>query len=615
MSTVVLSPRCRRVQPILFATLALFSFLGFVGCDGWPQAPNQQGTGYEGLYDASEKTMEFRLADPNGGASSLLLVASGIDLDEETQEVRAWVALRNTGDVATSGPEQIVVDRFSPRDVEPLNALCDPFPCDDGAGCARVCTFDHSGTYGDDGLLEPGETSEARQWIFRNPSRGSFAFHARMGRMSGPAEGLIAGVVFRDANGNGARDAGEPGIPAVPVQLRFEDGSVRAMTNDRGAYDFRVESPGLYELVWDSASSCEPTTPTTLQVVILRRPDGSLSNFTQGHFGCRGLPQQGVPVAGIVFHDANENGVFDRGEVGVPGVEVTAAALQCPTFAPITVRTGRDGRYRLLLPECEPPYDVFVSPIPGWSGTTPASLRFDSPPAPGSVLRADFGVVPDGTLPELFVEGTVFLDRNRNGQREADEPGVADVELSASGLVCLTPIAAVARTDAQGRYRMRGADVHCPLPWIVKRYGHWEDTTANPIFLNEPPPNGNDTFRVDFGVAPPDTVPPPDGFAIVGFVFHDRDGDGVFDFGEPGIANAEVQLQSPCEVLRLARTDSRGRYQFAPDVVGACSVTAVWQSAPEFADRTTPNPFPLDGTTPPGAVRMVNFGVRLDNVP
>jgi hypothetical protein len=207
------------------------------------------------------------------------------------------------------------------------------------------------------------------------------------------------------------------------------------------------------------------------------------------------------------------------------------------------------------------------------------------------------------------------LDHNRNGQRENDEPGVAGVDVSASGLLCLTPVAAVARTDEQGNYRLRGVDVHCPLPWAVQRYGLWEDTTANPVFLNGPPADGNDTFHVDFGVAQADTVPPPQSFAIVGFVFDDRDGDGVFDFGEPGIANAEVLLQSPCEVLRFARTDARGRYQFAPDVVGACPVTAVWQSAPGFAIRTTPNPFPLDTTTPPGAVFMVNFGVQVESAP
>ena len=60
------------------------------------------------------------------------------------------------------------------------------------------------------------------------------------------ASGPLAGVVFEDRDGNGERDPGEPGLPAVVVCSRSDC----APTDPEGTYEVQVE-PG-YQVVWVS---------------------------------------------------------------------------------------------------------------------------------------------------------------------------------------------------------------------------------------------------------------------------------------------------------------------------------------------------------------------------
>jgi hypothetical protein len=68
---------------------------------------------------------------------------------------------------------------------------------------------------------------------------------------------VIRGTVFLDANNNAQRDPGESGLAGVTVYLKPLGGERTpplrlAVTNDRGAYEFRGVPPGTYEVgvVW-----------------------------------------------------------------------------------------------------------------------------------------------------------------------------------------------------------------------------------------------------------------------------------------------------------------------------------------------------------------------------
>jgi hypothetical protein len=473
---------------IAAATLAL------APCNG-PQSPaTRPDAAFQGAFDGV--VLEFQL-EQGGGTSPLELVARDLTYDPATAVLTAQVALRNTSGVAVPGPASVTVWDFDPPSVQPENAACT-----ECVNCVITCSFDHSGTYGEDGLLAPGETSTPRAWSFHDPGPQSFSFRARIATDPTPQAGFISGVIFLDENRNGERDPGDPGMPGRPVTLQFGDVVRTTQSNDAGRFRFEVTEPGLYVVTLVPTDFCVETTPPQRNVLIVRQPDGSLSGYDGVDFGCRGdaPPDSSIAVGGAVFEDANRNGVRDRGEPGLAGVLVIGSVPSCPTFAPIEARTDERGLYALLLPPCAPPYVVHRAPLAGFVDTSPNPLVFERP-APR--LEASFGVAPTDSSIAPFIEGIVFEDSDGDGTLDPDEPRLAEVEVWAGGYRCLLPVVALGRTDAQGRYRLRGADVLCDLPWIVRRapIPRHCDTTPNPVIV-EPAPGDPTVFRVDFGSQP-----------------------------------------------------------------------------------------------------------------
>ena len=379
----------RRI-PRAASALAALGALSFGACND-PGAPpaTPASTAYRGSYDAGSKSLVFQLEAPDGSPSAFQLVVTNLTQDLSTHEVRAAVAIRNSTDAAQSGPYGVDVFGFVPEDVRPVNGACIEAEC---ANCPAQCFFDHSATYGEDGSLGPGETSEPLEWILLDPSDESFAFRARINRGTAtPVDAAVSGAVFHDLNGNGHREDGEAGIEGSTVSLVHDTAVQTATTDGRGNYAFQVAEPGLYELVWEPGR-CPPSTPTRLQVVVLRRPDGSLSGFAHGDFGCFAGGDASIPVTGRVFVDHNRNGLPDMGEPGLPGV-VLGGSTACPTFAPIEAHTDRRGNYGMLLPPC-PPVSVSLYQIHGYVFTSPNPVLFEHLPPGPFPLHADFGVAP-----------------------------------------------------------------------------------------------------------------------------------------------------------------------------------------------------------------------------
>jgi hypothetical protein len=378
--------------------------VALAGCDD-PQEPVTQDSGSTATYDSQRQTLEFRIESTSGELSRLRLVASDVRFDPETRNVHAKVSIRNDGNEPVLGPPAIRVFGFVPADVVPVNGICglDPNSSDP---TATNCFYDHSGTYGEDDLLSPNETSEPIEWILHDPSGESFAFRARI--MSHLARAEIAGVVWDDRNGNGLRENDEPGIAGATLLLQFGEEARSTVTNARGAYAFGVDQPGHYRVDKQPQAGWRITTPHPYEVVLVEQEDGTLSSFRDAHFGCQrvGLPD-GVPVLGVVYEDLNRNGIRERGEPGIPRIEVHGATPNCPTFAPIVAVTGRDGVYEMRLPDCIPPFEVMVPRLRCYVFTSPNPIVFMDPPTPGDVLRADFGLARPDTSRGMQEAGVI----------------------------------------------------------------------------------------------------------------------------------------------------------------------------------------------------------------
>jgi hypothetical protein len=171
----------------------------------------------------------------------------------------------------------------------------------------------------------------------------------------------VSGVLFRDDNGNGVRDPGEPGVPDVPIRV----GGLAAQTDSEG----RFAVWGLF-----------PTEPVQIDVDTLSLPDPHMLlpapvirvRPSPNAFGAVQLPVVvGAEIAGYVV----------LGQEPVPGVPVVLRDLD--TGREITVVTFANGGfyraavppgdYEVTLPDAvldglnayAPPLEIFVPPGPG----------------------------------------------------------------------------------------------------------------------------------------------------------------------------------------------------------------------------------------------------------
>jgi prepilin-type N-terminal cleavage/methylation domain-containing protein len=187
----------------------------------------------------------------------------------------------------------------------------------------------------------------------------SFADTAKTG-------GVVHVRVYRDANGNGWRDADEPGEQDVKVV--GTPGPVVEYTRLGGQADV-FASVGAFTMTLAPPDSFTVTTPNPVTGIMMNGDTASVA------FGMRPTPL-GI-VSGKVFRDVNRNGVLDGGEAGMPNVWV-GVTRDAGTTVPGYTMTDENGDYTIRAPVNDPPhvasYSVFMSPPSGYFATTSTAL-------------------------------------------------------------------------------------------------------------------------------------------------------------------------------------------------------------------------------------------------
>src|SRR5690606_18174775 len=213
-----------------------------------------------------------------------------------------------------------------------------------------------------------------------------------------------------------------------------------------GNYSQAGLEPGNYTIDVDTA---DPDLPT--DAVLTTGNDPSTVTVPAGGNATADFGLQVPPgsVSGVVFNDANGNGVQDGSETGIPNITVVVTGPS-GTF---TLTTDSDGNYSQtgLIPG---DYDVDVDTsdpdLPTdavlTTGNDPATVTVPS----GGNATADFGFqVPPGS-----VSGVVFDDTNGNGIQDGSETGIPNITVvvtGPSGTFTLT-------TDSDGNYSQAGLD-------------------------------------------------------------------------------------------------------------------------------------------------------------
>ncbi|MEM8680263.1 MAG: SdrD B-like domain-containing protein, partial [Planctomycetota bacterium] len=322
----------------------------------------------------------------------------------------------------------------------------------------------------DSGLALPADNANGQ----RDRTAGAF-----IAVTQAPIPVSISGYVYHDRDLDGQRDAGEEGLAGVqvqviPVETATAQAVVTVFTNAEGFYEAPELSPGTYRVV-------EVTQPAPfldgLDTV------GTVAGSRSGRLAAEGDAfvdvvmrggQEGVEynfgevlpmtVRGRVQLSTRDGDCFGADEQHEPVAGAVVELLDAAGNVLETTRTDADGRY------------AFADLRPGTYGVrelTPEGL-IDGGARSGSLEGRRVGeVAAAGLVTNLValsgqvidnvdfcehlpaeIGGTVYHDRDDNGQRARDEEGIAGV------MVALLDDAgqevARQRTDAEGRYHFDG---------------------------------------------------------------------------------------------------------------------------------------------------------------
>ncbi|MDQ3933482.1 MAG: chitobiase/beta-hexosaminidase C-terminal domain-containing protein [Actinomycetota bacterium] len=394
--------------------------------------------------------------------------------------------------------------------------------------------------------------------------------------------GRVSGTKYEDLNADGDRDGGEPGLPGWTVYVDYngngslDTGEPSDDTDASGAYAIEdVRAPGTYRIreVAQAGWTCsQPGGPCFYTQPFVAGTDASPRDFGAWRHGT---------ISGTVYDDLDENGARDGGEGGLGGrtVFVDYEPNGVHDADEPTATTAADGTY--TIPDVVPgAHRVLELPGSGWRCTAPATCRLDGVVVTGG---ADSSGNDFGNATSVTVSGLKWADHDRDGVRDAGEPGLAGwtVYVDYDGDDAMGPLEPRAVTDLDGDYTITRINPNTVAnPYAVREVAQAGWTCSSPSPSCEwdglvIAAGGAEGDR-DFGAYMPQSVS--------GRTFEDRAADGVEDPGDrarPGVGvwvetvsdNGVIDLGEPSAV-----SDSRGDYVI-PDVpVGTFKVRELTDS-------------------------------------
>lgn len=274
----------------------------------------------------------------------------------------------------------------------------------------------------------------------------------------------IAGAVYVDSDGNGARGETESGIGSVELTLSGTDlfgaaatGTVTTLPD--GSYLIDGVLPGSYTVTetqpagyFDGIDSAGSAGGTVGADSVSGIPLGSNEDVTGYLFGER-VP---ASLSGIVFSDADADGVKDAGESGIPGVTITirdggdAVVGNVVTDASGAWTSGDLPPGTYSVTEESQPISGYIdgASVPGTAGGTAA---------PNTITGIAVDDAASGYLfaeiPLSIIRGAVWHDADDDGVADAGEAPIAGVTLTLSGAADRTTT-----TAADGSFLFAGLE-------------------------------------------------------------------------------------------------------------------------------------------------------------
>jgi SdrD B-like domain/Secretion system C-terminal sorting domain len=432
------------------------------------------------------------------------------------------------------------------------------------------------------------------------------------------APNRIGDFIWNDLNGNGAQDAGEPGIAGVTVTLYNSAGVAvkTTITDNNGYYRFDDVAPGTYTLGITQPAGFSLTTANNttddkdsdFDVNTSRTAAFTVTATTYDLTFDAGLKADPVTQASVgdrVWNDLNNNGIQDAGEPGVPGVTVT---LYNSAGAPQGIRTT-DAFGNYIFNNLNPgDYYVVFSGLPAGYNFVTAGVgtdrNVDSDANATTGRTANFSLGADQNRSDIdagirntsatavgSIGDFVWYDTNKNGIQDAGEVGVPGVTVV---LLDATTNAIVKTTTTNtsgfylftdlpngGSYILGFTDIPSGFDFTSADMGASDalDSDVNPntkrtgiYTINTASAATKDIRTVDAGIVSNPGV--QNSRASIGDkVWNDLNGDGQQDANEPGIAGVTVTLyDGNGNVIATTTTDGFGNYIFTNLSAGSYQV-------------------------------------------
>lgn len=542
---------------------------------------------FRNKYDANLAGLGLNLtADDAGGKRDRTAgVGTTVSQAPVLAEISGYVyhdrsddGLRNPGEEGISGVSiQVVpVDTIEPQGVVSLTTDANGFYHATGLipGSYRIVeTAQPSGFY--DGLDKAGTIAGTPVGSAVNPGDkiegiflggGASGIEYNFGELA-PAS-IRGSVHLTDRDGNCFTPASSV-RPLEGVTIRLLDAQnqlvSQTLTNANGDYEFTNLRPGLYSVV--------EVTPAEL--IDGEEHIGTINGVAVGQVGVNDVvtgilltsaanaidydfcEHESAALSGFVYHDANENGVFDSGEEAIGSVAVTLLDSTGATIA--TRQTGPDGSYAFTGLRAGS-YTVIETQPRGWIdgrdsagqiGGTTVGVAGNDRITQVALKWGDKGVHYDfGELKPVSISGYVYHDRSNDGVRDPGEEAISGVTLEVirvGGGPGQAPVAVTTNADgfyeatglAPGEYRVvesQPATYLDGLDSLGEVGGHLLGSVTNPgdeisgIVLA----SGQKGLQYNFGELRP--------VSISGYVYHDRTNNGERNPGDEGLAGVQLQV-------------------------------------------------------------------------
>lgn len=434
----------------------------------------------------------------------------------------------------------------------------------------------------------------------------------------------IGDFVWSDVDGDGVQDAGEPGLAGVEVCATPTGGgaAVCDTTDIDGNYRiYGLTNGASYDVTLTPATiptGYGPTTPTTLTRT------ATTAGVNDADFGLR--PPGTASIGDYVWLDADNDGVQDPSENGLPGVTVNLyidqnndGVIDGGDTLLQTTTTDANGLYQFLYlhpddylvqvdtaSSVTSPYDgtttIAAAMAPTTGTTNPRDVTITT--VGQAITDADFGYNWTGSIGD-----TVWFDDDLDQVVDGSETRIPDAfvllyfDADNNGLIEgpeWSPIA-FTTTDANGNYLL---DNLPPGNYLVDVYEDSITTDGDRDIVPTTPdvrdvdldPNEDD-LTADFGYYI--------GAHVEGNVFWDEDRNGILDaserdaahllenvtvnivcLGPDGVAGGGDDFSGSMDTGAGGQPDGHFKFIVPP---GPCTLTYDQPDIPtQFGDRTTP---------------------------